>query len=210
MEEDSREGPRWVPAGGVRRPRGHCSPELASERSEASGWLTKEADDLRLKALLPLEFTFPNDKGHPAKGFEGSASGSVSSFVPVDLIRPVFSIMLRHTSAASAVMPVPETPVHEDHFVRSRKHQIRLARKIPSVQPVAKTIRENNPANRHLRRCVFAFHRLHGPPSYLWPFHDIHDLRIAVNSDSRTISPARRILVRRTVSAPLCSTSKST
>ena len=77
------------------------------------------------------------------------------------------------------------------------------------MKPIAVTVGVEQTTDGHFRRCVFAFDRLHGSPSNIRRFHD-HTLCIAVRADSLTVTPPRRIRVRRTVSVPRYSTSKST
>jgi hypothetical protein len=62
--------------------------------------------------------------------------------------------------------------------------------------------------DQHLGAGVLALHGLHRATPQPWRFHQ--DLWIGVKPDSRATSPPRRIRVSLSVSAPLCSISKST
>jgi len=157
--------------------------------------------------LFP-KFALPKYNNFPTCTHKRSARRAVALSVPGDFLRPVGLIAFWRARAACAIMSVPEAAVHENHSAPSRENQIRFTWEILAVQPepVAHPVRQA--PHQKLRRGVLAFHRLHRSPSDFRRFHQA--LLMAVSFDSRTTAPPRRMQVFRIVSAPWCSTSKST
>ena len=62
-----------------------------------------------------------------------------------------------------AIMPVPEAAVHKQNRTEFRKHQIRLSRQLPVVQPIPETAPVQQLADQQLRLCVETLDRRHIP-----------------------------------------------
>ena len=97
-------------------------------------------------------------------------------------------------------MTMPKAAVNEDNLLSAPKHKIRTAEHVFTMQGIAKAQGVNDSPYKQLRGGIFALYGLHRPPSDLWVFHYV--LRIGVRFDSLTTSPARRMRVLLTTSAP--------
>ncbi len=103
---------------------------------------------------------------------------------------------------------MPETPMHKNRLAPARENDIRPAGKVAPMQSVPESLTVKITANNQFRRRIPIFDRAHGPAARDRVVR--HDLLIAVASDRRRTSPARSIVVVRTVSTPLCVTSNVT
>lgn len=80
----------------------------------------------------PLEGAFPYDTHSPARIEKTTKSFSIAPGIAVDLFTPEFLPGLR-PAEQWAVMPVPETTMHEDHGVMFWQNKVRSAGKAPAL-----------------------------------------------------------------------------
>ena len=77
------------------------------------------------------------------------------------LAAPIGGVGLRHARAARAIMAVPETAVDENRELAAGVDDVRLARQIGAMEPVARRDRAQKRAHRKLRAGVARFDRAH-------------------------------------------------
>jgi hypothetical protein len=66
----------------------------------------------------------------------------------------IIRISRRAFAPGNTIMPVPEAPVHEDHFSQSCKDEIGRSRQVSAVKSVTIAHRVNKLSHRKLRPCV--------------------------------------------------------
>lgn len=71
------------------------------------------------------EFAFPDCDCAPADGFKALDIDEVPLLIPCNLILPEFSPRFRHDEFAAALVPMPETAVHEDAGTVFGQHDVR-------------------------------------------------------------------------------------
>ena len=80
----------------------------------------------------PFEGTFPYDAHSPARIEKAAKSCSIAPGIAVDLLTPEFLPGLR-PAEQWAVMPVPETTMHEDHRTILSQYKVRSAGKASAL-----------------------------------------------------------------------------
>ncbi len=80
----------------------------------------------------PFEGTFPYDTHSPAHVEKEADSLGITPGVAVDFFAPEILPGLR-PAEQRAVMPVPETTMHEDHRMMFWQYDVRSARKAPAL-----------------------------------------------------------------------------
>jgi len=155
------------------------------------------------------QFTFPYDQYAPTCSTQTSDVLAIAPSVSCNLLVPVIAIRFRCSCPAARCVPVPKATMDENGLLQPAEHNIRSARKILWMQTIPKTRRIQQSPDDQLRFGVLALDCPHDSASGFPWLHGYFRL-IAISSDSATTAPARRMRFLRTVSAPLCSASKST
>jgi len=123
----------------------------------------EETFEPRAQPFGIARFAFPDDQHMPAGRFECRDARRIALFVPRQLRQPIAFIGTRRAAVAAGriIVAVPETPMHEDRLTGGVENQVRFARQVFPVKPVAvsKTMRE--PAHGEFRLHAFAFDAAH-------------------------------------------------
>jgi hypothetical protein len=87
---------------------------------------------------------FPDDQHAPAQTLQRVDGGGVPHAVAADLRSPVVGVGLRLTRPASAVMTVPEAPMHENDGAAGAEDDVRLSGKVfrMKTEAIAKAVEE--------------------------------------------------------------------
>lgn len=81
----------------------------------------------------------PDDEGAPALTAQFGADTLVARNVLRELTRPELDPASRHASPRASGVAVPEAPMNEDGALKSSNHDVRSARDVPGMKPIAKT-----------------------------------------------------------------------
>jgi hypothetical protein len=106
-----------------------------------------------------MKLALPNYKNAPAIAGKRLQVLSVPRLVAIQLGQPIVKPGLRQSAALGVAMP--ETTVHEDDRMARRENEVRFAREIAAVKPIAKAKRVNETANEHFRLSVFSANARH-------------------------------------------------
>ncbi len=87
--------------------------------------------------LGPAQAAFPDSGDRPAKTAQPGDRDPVSLLITVDLLSPELGACRRARGEVASWMPVPEAPMDEDYLATARKHDVRRARKIATMQAEA-------------------------------------------------------------------------
>ena len=101
----------------------------------------------------PFEGAFPNDAHPPADVEKEADSLSITPGIAVDLVTPEILPGL-WPAKQWAIMPMPETTMHEDHGTMLWQNKVRSARKAPALQSVAKPFSVQPAPDHQLRLCI--------------------------------------------------------
>jgi hypothetical protein len=101
-----------------------------------------------------LEFALVNDEGPPSHRFVGGERLYVARPVTGDLGAPIGGVGLRSARPARAIVAMPETAVNENRELAGNVNDIRLARQIAAMKPVAGRDRAQKRADRKFRTGV--------------------------------------------------------
>jgi hypothetical protein len=94
-----------------------------------------------VQLLIVFQLAFPENKNSPTLRGQPADVRRVSFAIPSQLWAPVLDIRL-HGSPMGTVwrgVRMPKTSVNEDDLLTREKYQIRFARQVVTVQPVAKS-----------------------------------------------------------------------
>jgi hypothetical protein len=111
------------------------------------------------------KLALPKRQHLPAERPKLTLHPDVSRPVALDLLRPVAAIRDRHTSAARAVVAVPEAPMHEDRLAPTGKHKIGAARQVASMKTESIPFAVSESSHSQLDRRIRAPDGLHRAPS---------------------------------------------
>ena len=124
--------------------------------------LSGESVDEPLRRLCQL--TLPNDLDRPARGGEARCVPSVPLHGAAYLPLPVLNVGRGHARTPAAV-PVPQAPVNEHRRPVPPKHQVRLPREAPIVEPEPEPRSVQLLPDPPLRARVLGAHQPHNPAS---------------------------------------------
>lgn len=112
---------------------------------------------------VPSNLALPYDQHAPTGRPELSSVQGVPSFVAAQFLQPKVLSRRRNRSPQFAIVTVPEAAVNEHNLALTDKHQIRLSRKIRSVQSVSVAKRVSNSPNDHFGAGILRPNRGHAP-----------------------------------------------
>jgi hypothetical protein len=117
------------------------------------------------------QLTLPDGDHSPTRNLKFMFRSSVARDVTLELVLPELRTGLRGVRQP-AVVPVPEAAVDKEGDAPAAKDDVRLARKVPGMEPksVAHCVQE--PANGHFRARVAASDAAHEGAAAL-PAHDV-------------------------------------
>lgn len=108
-------------------------------------------------------FAFPNCQNLPPVGYQHGVYSCITGTVASELRVPVGEVAQGAMSllATGVLMLVPETTMDKDDFPPTAEYQIRFARQMPGVQPIAKSHSVDRSPHPNLGASVNASIRLH-------------------------------------------------
>lgn len=108
-------------------------------------------------------FTLPNDQNSPAILHECIHIRGITLLISMKFWKPIFcSRFWQGRIFASRVrMLMPKTAMYEDYCTPPQEYEIRLPRKVFSVQPVSVPKMVSEPPHKHLGFCIAASNARH-------------------------------------------------
>src|SRR6185312_11652751 len=124
---------RWCTAAGYgARPKDRGAKGICGRLLRAQGLREAGAEPSPV-----LELALVDGERPPAHCGIGGERLFVARPVTGDLGAPIVGVGLRHAGAARAIVPVPEAAVDEDGEFSPDVNDVRLARQVGAIQPVA-------------------------------------------------------------------------
>ena len=111
--------------------------------------------------LGPPQTAFPDCGNRPAETTQSGDRNPVARLIAAYLLSPKFRACRRARGEAASRMPVPEAPMDEDRLATARKHYVRRARKIATMQAEAESQGVQKSSNCKFGRRIFAADRSH-------------------------------------------------
>lgn len=102
------------------------------------GYLTGDLPSRFRSLLHRAEFTLPGNQNCPAELFKRLSGSSVMFFVFLEFFLSEFSVAFGRCGNVATRVPVPETPMHENHGPVSWKHNVRFSWEACAVKAKAK------------------------------------------------------------------------
>lgn len=150
------------------RPPSHLSQTIVPTESS---WRSKFFREAPSQGRKVAQLAFPDGDHSPTRNFKFLFRSLVPGYVTRELALPEIRTGLGDISQ-SAVVPVPKAAVDKESDAPSAEDDIRLARKVPGMEPKPVAHRVQEPANGHFRSRVPASDTAHeGAP--LGRAHDV-------------------------------------
>lgn len=114
-------------------------PERFSVRSPMNTALPEERlDPFRETARIP-RLAFPDDEDAPSHFLKGRFVLPVAAHVAVQLVKPESATLrrLRDAIPRTSLVPMPETPVYEDHLHACAEYEVGVTGQVSCVKSVA-------------------------------------------------------------------------
>lgn len=157
--------------------RNYVATSLAPRVHALHPWLThrhmrgtlQETDNPPLHLAQPAQLALPQNQHLPSKPPELGQVAGVPLDITLQFCSPVMGPGCWYSPATAPItgVLVPEAPMHENRLLARPERQVRLARKVLAMQPVAIPQAMHKAANQHLRLRVLAFDRAHhGAPGF--------------------------------------------
>ena len=128
-----------------------CFGTVTRLRLDSGGRLIEESRQCREQSRAVERLAFPDHQHFPTECVKCRDVPSVPLHILFELLAPILGAGFWRRRSATPSMPMPETPVHEDHLSQTGKRQIRRARQVPAMEAKAVTQRVRHPANGTLR-----------------------------------------------------------
>ena len=150
------------------------------------------------ETVQPLEefpgifrFTFPDHAHAPTERVKFAHIFFVAPPVAFQLRSPIFKACLWNARTTTAAMLMPEAPPHFNNAFPPREHEVRRARQLRSMEPIAVSHAMDNPPHNHFWRSVPVANPAHDRRALFWRDGVGHTYSLAVLYGPRKRWPSK-------------------